>query len=342
MNNDPRMQAAIVGIAGPVLDPAELDLFRHLPPAGVILFARNIQDPGQLQALTASLRAALPPGALVAVDQEGGRVARLRPPHWLPHPPAGRIGALHGMAPDAGCRAAWLTGALIGAECAAMGIDLVCAPVLDLRIPGAHDVVGDRSYGGDPRIVALLGRAAADGLLAAGVQPVAKHAPGHGRALVDSHLALPTVAADLDLTDDMLPFLANADLPWMMTAHLLYPGLDAHRPATLSPGIIGRVIRGRIGFKGVLVSDDLAMRALSGTPGGLAVAALAAGCDLALHCTGALADSRAVLAAIPGISPATASRMAAARAQAAAAHRTLDAAALVAERDGLLAGLSLV
>lgn len=339
MSTELETRAAIVGITGPMLEPAELDLFRRMPPTGVILFARNIQDPGQLQALTATLRAALPPGALIAVDQEGGRVARLRPPHWMPHPAAGRIGALHGMAPEAGCRAAWLTGALIGAECAAMGIDLVCAPVLDLRIPCAHDVVGDRSYGGDPRIVALLGRAAADGLLAAGVQPVAKHAPGHGRALVDSHLALPTVAADQDLTDDMLPFLANADLPWMMTAHLLYPGLDAHRPATLSPDIIGRVIRGRIGFKGVLVSDDLAMRALSGTPDGLAVAALAAGCDLALHCTGVLADSRAVLAAVPGIPPATASRMAAARTQATRARRMLDVPALAAERDGLLAGL---
>ena len=331
------MQAAIVGIAGPLLDPAERDLFRRRAPAGVILFARNIAAPDQLQALTAALRAALPPGALIAVDQEGGRVARLRPPHWMAHPPAGRIGALFQADPAAGQRAAWLTGALIGAECAASGITLVCAPVLDLRIPGAHDVVGDRSYGGDPRQVAVLGRAAADGMLVAGVQPVAKHAPGHGRALVDSHLALPSVAPGQSIEDDIHPFAANADLPWMMTAHLLYPDLDAHCPATLSSHVIGQVIRGRIGFKGVLVSDDLAMRALSGRPGDLAAQALGAGCDVALHCTGVLADTRAVLDAVPTVTPAAARRLDAARAQAAAARRPLDILALAAERSRLLA-----
>ena len=232
------------------MDPDEADLFRRLPPAGVILFARNVQDPDQLRSLTASLRAVLPIEAVIAVDQEGGRVARLRPPHWMAHPAAGQIGALYGEDPAAGLRAAWLTGALIGAECAAAGFGLVCAPVLDLCVPGAHDVVGDRSYGADPAAVTRLGRAAADGLLAAGVQPVVKHAPGHGRALVDSHLALPSVPADQDLSEDIHPFAANADLPWMMTAHLLYHALDADRPGTLSPAVIGQAIRGRIGFGG--------------------------------------------------------------------------------------------
>jgi beta-N-acetylhexosaminidase len=340
------MRAAIVGIGGPALDPAEAALFRGLPPAGVILFARNVQDPLQLRRLTDALRAALPPGAVVAVDQEGGRVARLRPPHWLPHPAAGRIGTLHARDADAGLRAAWLTGALIGAECAAGGIGLVCAPVLDLRVPGAHDVVGDRSYGADPGAVAQLGRAVAHGLLAAGVQPVAKHAPGHGRALVDSHLALPSVPADQDLAHDLQPFAANADLPWMMTAHLLYPGLDAALPGTLSPVVIEQVIRGRIGrgqigrgrigFGGVLVSDDLAMRALDGTPAALAAQAVAAGCDLALHCTGVLADTEAVLDGVPPASEAALARMAAGLAQANAARRPLDLAALAAERGRLL------
>ena len=331
------MRAAIVGIAGPVLDPAEAALFRRLPPAGVILFARNVQGPEQLRSLTDALRVVLPPGAVVAVDQEGGRVARLRPPGWMAHPAAGRIGERFEADPAAGARVAWLTGALIGGECAAAGIDLVCAPVLDLRVAGAHDVVGDRAYAADPGTVALLGRAAADGLLAAGVQPVAKHAPGHGRAAVDSHHALPVVPAGQDLADDMQPFQANADLPWMMTAHLLYPGLDPDWPATLSPRVIGQVIRGRIGFQGVLVSDDLAMRALVGAPGVLAAQAVAAGCDLALHCTGGLADTEAVLRGVPDASGATLARLAAARRQADSNRRALDLPALAAERGRLLA-----
>jgi beta-N-acetylhexosaminidase len=330
------MQPAIVGIAGLVIDPEEVALFRRLPPAGVILFARNVGDPDQLRSLTAGLRGVLPVEAVIAVDQEGGRVARLRPPHWMAHPAAGRIGALHERDAIAGLRAAWLTGVLIGAECAAAGFGLVCAPVLDLRVPGAHDVVGDRSYGADPAVVAQLGRAVADGLMAAGVQPVVKHAPGHGRALVDSHLALPSVLPGQDLTDDMHPFAVNADLPWMMTAHLLYPDLDADRPGTLSPAVIGQAIRGRIGFEGVLVSDGLEMRALDGTPGELAAQAVAAGCDLALHCTGALADSAAVLAAVPPASGWTLARMAAGLARAAASRQKLDLPALAAERDRLL------
>ena len=336
------MRAAIVGIAGLALDLAEAALFRSLPPAGVILFARNVQDPEQLRGLTDALRAVLPPGALVAVDQEGGRVARLRPPGWMAHPPAGRIGELFAGDAEVGLRAAWLTGALIGGECAAAGIDLVCAPVLDLRVPGAHDVVGDRAYAADPGIVAQLGRATAHGLLAAGVQPVVKHAPGHGRAAVDSHHALPVVPAGQDLSDDIRPFQANAGLPWMMTAHLLYLGLDARWPATLSPAVIGKVIRGRIGFQGVLVSDDLAMRALSGSdgsgaPGLLAAQALAAGCDLALHCTGLPEDAEAVLRGVPAASAAALARLAAARRRSDTAREGLDLPALAAERERLLA-----
>jgi beta-N-acetylhexosaminidase len=330
------MKAAIVGLAGPVLDADEAILFRRHRPAGAILFARNVWDPEQLAALTASLREVLPAHAVIAVDQEGGRVARLRPPHWRIHPAAARIGELDDRDPAAGERAAWLTGALIGLDCAAAGFDVACAPVLDVRVPGAHEVVGDRAFSSDPDVVARLGRAMADGLLAAGVQPVAKHAPGHGRATVDSHLDLPRVGAAQDLTADMRPFALCAALPWMMTAHILYEGLDADWPATLSAAVIRTIIRGRIGFQGVLVSDDLAMNALTGSPGERAARAVGAGCDLALHCSGVLPETADALAGCPDITEATLGRLAAARGMAAQALRPLDGAALADERDALL------
>jgi beta-N-acetylhexosaminidase len=329
------VKAAIVGIAGPDLTAAEAALFRAQQPAGVILFARNIVDPPRLAALVAALRRVLPPASVLMVDQEGGRVARLRPPHWRAHPPAAVLGALFARSPTNGLRAAWLTGALIGLDCAAAGLDVVAAPVLDLGLPGAHAVIGDRALAADPAIVGRLGRAVAAGLLAAGIQPVGKHAPGHGRARLDSHLALPTVAAN-DLQADLLPFALNADLPWAMTAHILYPTWDPARPATLSPSIIARVIRGRIGFEGVLVTDDLAMRALSGAPADLALQALAAGCDLALYCAGEAAPTAALLAACPAVTPDAAARLGRARALARRRRLSLDAAALADERARLL------
>ncbi len=328
-------RAAIVGLAGPALAPAEADLLRAAPAAGVILFARNIIDPSQLARLVADLRAVLPDAAVLMLDQEGGRVARLRPPHWAAHPAAAAIGALHARDPAAGLRAAWLHGALIGAEAAAAGFDVVAAPVLDVRWPGASDVVGDRAFGCDPPAAAALGRALADGLLAAGVQPVAKHAPGHGQAAADSHLALPVVA-DFAAAN-LVPFRANRDLPWMMTAHVLYPALDPHRPATLSASIISKVVRGGIGFAGVLVSDDLAMGALSGPPAERARMALAAGCDLALYCPGDPAGTAAVLGACPALTDRARDRMAAARALAAARRIALDPGAMLSERSALLA-----
>jgi beta-N-acetylhexosaminidase len=328
--------AAIVGIAGPALANEEAALFRAHPPAGVILFARNVQDPGQLAALTAALRDALPPEAVLMVDQEGGRVARLKPPHWHAHPPAAAIGTRYASDPEAGRRAAWLTGALIGMECADAGFDVVTAPVLDRRIAGASAGIGDRAYSDDAEAVGVLGAAMAAGLLAAGIRPVIKHAPGHGRALVDSHQGLPRVTA-ADLEPDIRPFAMNRNLPWAMTAHILYEALDPERPATLSPRVIGEVIRGRIGFEGVLVSDDLAMGALSGEPAARAVGALQAGCDLALYCTGEPAPTAAVLAACPALTRAAAERMGAAAALARARRQQLDAEALAAERDRLLA-----
>jgi beta-N-acetylhexosaminidase len=328
-------RAAIVGIAGTALTGEEAALFRARPPAGVILFARNIDGPDGLRCLVAELRRALPSGAVVMVDQEGGRVARLQPPYWRAHPPAGVHGALFARDPALGVRAAWLTGALIGLDCAAAGFDVVCAPVLDLRLPGAHGVIGDRAFAADPRQVAQLGRAMAAGLLAAGMQPVGKHVPGHGRARVDSHLELPVVT-DTDLEADFLPFVANADLPWMMTAHVLYPALDEAAPATLSARILAEVVRGRIGFAGVLVSDDLAMRALDGTPAERALGALAAGCDVALYCSGEAGPTAELLARCPALTEAAAARLRAARARAASGRAALDGTALAQERNGLL------
>ena len=330
------MKPAIVGIAGPQLLPEEATLFRALPPAGIILFGRNVADPAQLSALMADLRRVLPANAVFMVDQEGGRVARLRPPHWRAHSPARTLGHLFDRDPRAALRAAWLTGALIGDDCRTAGFTATAAPVLDLSVPGAHDVIGDRALAEDPAIVARLARAMAAGIGAAGIQPVGKHAPGHGRARVDSHLALPRVEAN-DLDADMLPFARNADLPWMMTAHIVYPALDPLLPATLSPSVIQRIIRGRFGFEGVLVTDDLAMKALSGTPADLAVHALAAGCDIALYCSGELAPTEALLRRCPEISPGTAARLATARAGAARRRLSLDPATLAAERESLLA-----
>ena len=329
------IKAAIVGISGPSLTGAEAAMLRADPPAGIILFARNIADAGQLADLMAQLRAIPLPEAVVMVDQEGGRVARLRPPHWRAHPSAGSIGALFANNQPAGLRAAWLTGALIGLDCAAAGFDVVCAPVLDLRLPSGHGVIGDRAYAEDPDAIARLARAAAAGLLAAGVQPVGKHAPGHGRARLDSHFALPEVR-DNDLDADLFPFAANADLPWMMTAHILYPLWDAARPATLSPAIIHDIIRGRIGFGGVLVSDDLAMQALSGTPVERAIGALAAGCDIALYCPGDLAGTSAMLAAVPALTDAAITRLATASALALSRRCALNADDLAAERSVLI------
>ena len=319
------LKPAIVGLSGPELAPAEASL---LPDAlGVILFARNIAEPAQLARLMAQLRGCLPAGAVIMVDQEGGRVARLRPPHWRAHPAAR---ALYTE------RAAWLTGALIGLDCAQAGFDVVAAPCLDVAAPDGHDVIGDRAFSGDPERVATMGAAFAAGLLAAGVQPVGKHAPGHGRALADSHAALPSLQ---DVSPaDLVPFARNRALPWLMTAHIRYMNQDMH-PATLSAAIIGRVIRApeAIGFGGVLVSDDLAMGALSGTPGERAARAIAAGCDVALHCSGVLAETQDVLRSVPAATQACLDRLAAARRMAVAARQVLDGDALAAERAALLA-----
>ncbi|HEV7456298.1 MAG TPA: beta-N-acetylhexosaminidase [Roseococcus sp.] len=285
---------AIIGLAGPSLAGEEVALLRAHRPLGVILFRRNVVDPTQLRALTASIREILGAETPILVDQEGGRVARLRAPHWPEFPPPATF-------ENGPAEAARANAEALARMCLAEGLDVVCAPCLDLRLPGAHDVIGDRAFSAEPEEVARLGAAWVAGLRAGGVMPVLKHIPGHGRATLDSHLALPVVEADrATLAADFAPFraLAAPDL-WAMTAHILYPALDPERCATLSPRVIAEVIRGEIGFTGFLISDDLAMKALEGTPGALAAQALAAGCDAVLHCSGVLAESAAVLDACP-------------------------------------------
>jgi len=276
--------AAIFGAAETSLSAAERGFFRDADPLGFILFARNCAAPDQLRGLVAELRDSVGrEDAPVLIDQEGGRVARLRPPHWPAYPPARAIAALGGARARA---AAELGARLIADDLGALGITVDCMPVLDLPIAGADPVIGDRAYGAEPAAVAALGAAVCAGLLAGGVLPVIKHVPGHGRAVVDSHRALPVVTAPLAALaeHDFVPFQALAAMPWAMTAHILYRDIDPANAATLSPLLIGEVIRGTIGFDGLLVSDDLSMAALPGTLGARAARALSSGCDVVLHC----------------------------------------------------------
>ena len=336
-------RAAVVGIAGTVLDPAERELFLALPPAGVILFQRNCAERAQLRALTDALRALAPERPLpVFIDQEGGRVMRLRPPHWRALPAAGAIGRLAMADPDAACAAARLLGRLIAHDLREVGINVGCAPVVDVAATGMTEAIGSRSFSGDAGRVAVLARACADGLLAGGVAPVMKHLPGHGRAQVDSHLALPVVAATLAALrgSDFVPVPRLRDLPFAMTAHVVYPELDPHRPATTSRRVIGRVIRGELGVQGLLLSDDLAMQALSGAPAERALAALEAGCDLALYCPGRIDETRAVLQAVPPLADSLQARLDGVMAALAAAPiEPVEPARAEARLTALLAGV---
>jgi beta-N-acetylhexosaminidase len=295
----------ILGCAGTRLSAEERAFFSRASPLGFILFARNCETPGQIRALVDELREAVGRAdAPVLIDQEGGRVARLKPPQWRAAPPAGRFGELAARKPHAAIEAVRLNSYLIARELAALGIDVDCAPVLDLRFPDAHEVIGDRAFGAAPQSVAELGRAACEGFLAGGVLPVIKHVPGHGRAMVDSHHELPVVTtarAEMEATD-FEPFRLLADMPWAMTAHVRYAAIDPSLPATLSPKVIREVIRGHIGFDGLLLCDDLSMRALKGDLGHLARQALAAGCDIALHCNGNMKEMTAVVAAAGALS----------------------------------------
>lgn len=332
--------AVVFGCGGAVLTDAEARFFRDADPLGLILFKRNCASPGQVRALVAAFRDAVGRAdACVLIDQEGGRVARLTPPHWRAAPAAGRFAAIARTDAARAVAAARLNARLIAAELADLGITLDCAPVLDVPAPGADAVIGDRAAGGTPEHAALLGRAVCDGLLAGGVLPVIKHIPGHGRARVDSHRALPVVDAPVAALEavDFPPFVALRDAPWAMTAHIVYSALDSDRPATASPTVIAGTIRGRIGFDGVLVSDDLTMEALSGDLRDRAESALAAGCDVALHCDGQLAAMERVAAGSAPLRADSADRVARAEARRTSAE-PFDAAAAGAELDRLIEG----
>jgi beta-N-acetylhexosaminidase len=288
---------AIYGLAGPVLSAAEAAFFRAARPWGFILFARNIETPEQVRALTAALRGTVDDvRAPILIDQEGGRVARLKPPHWAVRPPAARFAALHAQKPEAAREATYLNARLIAHDLHELGINVDCLPVLDVPQPGAHGIIGDRAFGADPAVIIELGRAQIEGLMDGGVLPVMKHIPGHGRAGADSHLALPRVgaeAAELSAVD-FVTFRSLDTCPMAMTAHVVYDSIDPQRPATTSPKVVRDVIRGEIGFDGLLMSDDLSMQALDGTLDVRAKAALFAGCDVVLHCNGDMDEMKDV------------------------------------------------
>ncbi len=295
-------RAFICSCSGPRLTEAERNFFAEYRPWGLILFARNIEKPAQVRALIDDFRRIVGNfHAPVFVDQEGGRVQRLKPPHWRAWPPAMALARLYDCDPLQALKAARLLARAMGRELREAGFNVDCLPVLDVPAPGSHEIIGDRAYGKEPHMVALLGRAAMQGLMDAGVAPVIKHIPGHGRARTDSHKTLPRVNAELkDLERvDFLPFAALADAPMAMTAHVVYEAVDPLAPATHSTRVINEIIRKRIGFSGLLMSDDITMKALSGSISERAKKALEAGCDIVLHCSGDLAEMRAVAEAVP-------------------------------------------
>lgn len=300
------MKAVIFGCSAEVLTPQERALFRRTKPLGFILFARNCQTPAGVRRLVEEMKEASGrEDAWILIDQEGGRVARLRPPHWRKTPPAGVFAALAEREIRQAEQAAYLNARLIAGELRALGISVDCAPVADLKIEGAHDIIGDRAYGRTPEQVARLARAMAQGLMDGGVLPVLKHLPGHGRAQADSHETLPVVDQPLEVLrkTDFAPFKLLADLPLGMTAHVLYPAVDPDQVATWSPKVI-RLIREEIGFKGILMCDDVSMKALEGDMATRTRRAVAAGCDVILHCNGEMSEMEAIAQAAPEVSAA--------------------------------------
>ena len=344
------MQPLFLGLAGLVLNDDERALFRAANPAGYILFKRNVDSPDQVRALTQSLRDLAGRDVPILIDQEGGRVARLRPPHWPEFPTGERFGLLYDKAPITAIEACRLNALALAALLKDLGINVDCLPLLDVRDTQGHDIIGDRSFGAEPMVVSALGKAVLDGFRAGGICGVVKHIPGHGRARADSHLELPVVTASRDeLERDFEPFRRLADAPMAMTAHITYTALDAARCATLSPDVID-FIRQDIGFGGLLMSDDLGMRALGnpqsgGHPpgsnalqdfGARALASLDAGCDIALHCSGDFNEMRSIVEAAPVMSEVATTRLAAAMAWMGPGDST-PVAEWAAARDALLA-----
>ncbi len=294
-------RAFIAGCLGTSLTPEERAFFREAKPWGFILFRRNVQDPAQVAALTAALRECVGWQAPILIDQEGGRVQRMGPPNWPPYPPALAFLAIND--PVQQREIVRLSARLMAHDLKTLGIDVDCLPVLDVPVAGSHDVIGNRAYARDPIQVAKLGRAAAEGLLAGGVLPVIKHMPGHGRAGADSHHDLPVVEAGLDelRAHDFAPFRHLADMPLAMTAHVVFTALDKRHPATTSRKIVRDIMRGELRFDGLIMSDDISMKALSGSFAEKARAAIRAGVDVVLHCHGVMAEMVEIAGAVPAM-----------------------------------------
>jgi beta-N-acetylhexosaminidase len=296
--------AAIFGLQGTEVSPEEAAFFSEINPYGYILFQRNCESPAQVKRLTDSLRDISGRDHLpILIDQEGGRVARLKPPHWPLFPSAQLFADFYTRDAKNATRACTLNARLMAHELAMIGVTVDCAPVADIPVPGAHDVIGDRAFGHRPEPVIALARAQAEGLMGGGIVPVLKHIPGHGRACADSHLELPVVETRLDTlrATDFAPFAALADLPMAMTAHVLYTALDSKRPATTSPVVI-KLIRQELGFNGLLMSDDLSMKALGGDFTSRTEDALAAGCDVVLHCNGEMREMQEIIGGLTSLS----------------------------------------
>lgn len=331
--------AAIYGCSGHRLTEEEKAFFAEVRPWGFIVFRRNVDSPDQVRALTDEMRDCVgDPDAPVLIDQEGGRVQRMGPPHWPKYPPAeAYLKATND--PLAARELAWLGARLMANDLKAVGINVDCAPVLDTPVPGSHEIIGDRAYGRDPATVATLGRAAAEGLLAGGVLPVIKHLPGHGRAFADSHHALPVVHAGLEALDewDFTPFRALSDMPLAMTAHVVFDAVDPKHPATTSKKAL-KLMREGLGFGGLIMTDDLSMKALSGRLDERAEAALKAGCDVVLHCNGELKEMRQVAGGVGKLKGKAGKRAEAALARIVREVEPLDVFAARDRFDALMAG----
>ena len=332
------MTPAIFGLSGLRLTADERAFFRDSDPAGYILFARNVQDREQVRALTDELRSIHGrEKLLISIDQEGGRVARMKPPEWPAYPAGEAFAALYDIAPVSAIEAARANAELLGQDLAEVGINVDYWPLLDVRQSATHDVIGDRALGLEPMQVAALGRAILDGLARAGVTGCIKHMPGHGRATADSHKELPVVtASEEELESDLAPFLSLADASIGMTAHVRYTAWDTENPATLSRFVVGEVIRGRIGFAGLLLSDDIDMEALSGSVPERSERAIAAGCDLVLNCWANMDDMIGIAERLPAVGEETALRLEHALRAAGGGETAGDRAELLAKRDSLL------
>ena len=333
------MTPLILGLAGPDLTDAERGFFREVDPAGFILFKRNVVDRAQVRALTDALRALSGRDNIpILIDQEGGRVARMQPPEWPAFPPGAAFDRLYDLAPMSAIEAIRANAQALAVMLREVGVNVDCLPLLDVRQPGAHDIIGDRALGSEPLRVAALGRATLEGLKAGGAVGVVKHMPGHGRAMADSHVELPVVDAPAEaLEADLRPFATLNWAPMGMTAHVVYTAWDSDQCASLSSKVIGEIIRGRIGYDGLLMSDDLGMHALKGSFTERTAGVIAAGCDIGLHCSGDMEEMEACAKGVGEITPRARERLDAAMATVAGGVEAASFDDLIAKRDALLA-----